>query len=165
MLETNTRMAGILGSIDWAELIGSKLPFGLQAIRDLGLDLRGDLLFFRKFAVRVRPLNPAVDKDLTGLECNINDLCLNDYVQASPEEMLTAGLRLAQVTIAQSEERRAGPIRIIIAANEGVWTFRFHRIRQGEDWLSRPIDGYKSEAVLSLDSKDIDSWVGLADSR
>ena len=43
------------------------------------------------------------------------------------------------------------PVRCVVATNRTNGTFRFHRIRTGEDWALPDLNAYQSEKVVVVD--------------
>jgi hypothetical protein len=100
--------------------------------------------------------------DQTGLECFVNHLHMEEYVE-STSTTLTFNLLLAQgwQCATHLAERLVAyrpevGFRIIIGAGEGTWptcTVRFHLIRDDENWLSDDLEEYREEAVGFMDTK------------
>jgi hypothetical protein len=44
-----------------------------------------------------------------------------------------------------------GPVRRIVGANDTNATFRFHQIRQGEQWNLPDLDSYRQDTMIVLD--------------
>lgn len=45
------------------------------------------------------------------------------------------------------------PIRCVISAGETTGNFRFHQLRDGQDWISNDLDGFRLEKVVLVDSR------------
>ncbi|MEU4707146.1 hypothetical protein AB0G00_12000 [Nocardia salmonicida] len=103
--------------------------------------------------------------DLTGWECFHTVFHLEDFVPVAstyadgPILGIDARRTLLRQGIALAREvgRLAGelstpiPLRCIVASNETNGTFRFHRIRTDEDWLSDDLDSYGRDYVVVID--------------
>lgn len=101
-------------------------------------------------------------KDPTGLECLLNKVQMDEFVlrRSTPLLMLTRiGISYALAVKEKLEGTRIpGDFRIIISACRSsaksipyTCTFRFHRLRKGNPWLSDDIESYKNEALLTID--------------
>ena len=89
--------------------------------------------------------------DLTGYECNYNSFHLEDYapVQVTSSDdgqpristddqvvLLRLGTAVADAVLGLVRVLpQPTPVRCVILANDTNGTFRFHRIRPGEDWI------------------------------
>lgn len=67
--------------------------------------------------------------------------------------MLRHGLGFAwQLARLAAELPEPVDLRCIISANSTNGTFRLHRLRDGEPWLSEDLDGYRLEEIIVLDA-------------
>ncbi|SIN30800.1 hypothetical protein SAMN04489832_5168 [Micromonospora cremea] len=157
--------------------VGGTLDQDLQDMLAQGLtDNEGALIFtahIGQWPAAPASVPAAVAKmgwrDLTGYECNYNSFHLEDHapvkvtilddgqLQINTEGQVVL-LRLGMV-VADAVLRlvRALPqptaVRCIILANDTNSTFRFHRIRPGEDWIDlEDLERYPREMTVVLDS-------------
>lgn len=139
---------------------------GLQEIADKGVELRGEVVVWTGGA-KWAPQPPGGFPDLTGWECFVNSFHLEDEVpvrkttspdgQPSVSEQdqltllrhgVTLGLLVCRAAAALA---RPVPVRCVVAVNDTNGTFRFHRIRPGEDWVLPDLDSYRREKVVVID--------------
>ncbi|MCX4823716.1 hypothetical protein OG883_28350 [Streptomyces sp. NBC_01142] len=104
--------------------------------------------------------------DLTGWECSVTSLHLEDFVPVRTtvsEDGVPAldedvQLLLLQHGFALATEvcRLAGaleppvPVQCLVSANDSSATFRFHRMRAGESWVAADLDAYRSEKIVTV---------------
>jgi len=97
--------------------------------------------------------NPRPHFDETGYECLVNHIHIDPKKPDDTSQLdqgLTYADRLAEVL--QTSGYR-GPFRIILSygLEDKVCTVRFHRVREGQSWLSDNLEGYKMEGILVID--------------
>jgi len=98
--------------------------------------------------------------DLTGYECEVNHVHLEDYIDFShnkdPEILFRSGVAF----VSRLNEKLAltyhnEHFRIILSysLDEPLGcSIRFHKIRTGENWIKmEDLEGYKSEAIMVMD--------------
>lgn len=106
-------------------------------------------------------------QDLTGYECNVNAIHLEDYAlihvatldggqpQIRYEDqivLLRLGLVVADdVSGLVQALPEPVPVRCIVNANDTAATFRFHQIRSGEDWADLELDRYQADMMVVID--------------
>jgi hypothetical protein len=111
--------------------------------------------------------------DLTGREVERNTWHLEDhpdvYVELDADNaphigakdqvlMLKQGIALARVIRELAEEQAEDlsgqpPICCITAVNETNGTFRFHQLRDGENWLDDNLSAYPNELIIAIESR------------
>lgn len=139
---------------------------GLRAMVADGIEVRGEIVVWNDGARWAAPA-PGNFPDLTGWECFVNSFHLEDEVsvgvvlsedgEPSISEADQVVLLRHGVAFALEVCRLAGdlevpmPVRCIVATNSTNGTFRFHRIRAGEDWAQADLDAYKLEKVVVVD--------------
>lgn len=99
-------------------------------------------------------------EDLTGYECAVNHVHLEDYVD-SPAAMHRESLLKMGMTFVDHLKQRLSfthpqtHFRIILSCNlddPPGSVVRFHKIRVGESWINEDnLDGYEGEAILVID--------------
>ncbi|WP_433114983.1 hypothetical protein [Micromonospora sp. CA-246542] len=109
-------------------------------------------------------------QDLTGYECNYNSFHLEDYApvqvtirddgqpQISTDDqgvLLRLGMVVADAVLRLVRALpRPTAVRCIILANDTNGTFRFHRIRPGEDWIDlEDLERYPREMTVVVDNQ------------
>lgn len=129
-----------------------------------GVVRHGAALVFARHADQVE----APHSDLTGWECATSSFHLDDVVpvhvgsleggepvisEADQVVMLRHGLGFA-LEVARLVRALPDPVavRCIVGANSTNGTFRFHRARQGESWLSPDVDAYSLDKLILVDS-------------
>ncbi|HZM84287.1 MAG TPA: hypothetical protein VFC19_51870 [Candidatus Limnocylindrales bacterium] len=139
---------------------------GLQRIVDGGIELQGDVVVWTDGARWAAP-PPGNFPDLTGWECFVNSLPLADVVavrvvvdaegepsisEGDQVVLLRHGVALA-LRVCGMAAALDGPVavRCVVAANRTNGTFRFHRVRPGQDWVLPDLDAYESEKVVVVE--------------
>lgn len=137
---------------------------GLQAMAAGGVEVRGAVVVWPGGALWA---DPPPGRDLTGWECFVNSFHLEDEVPVgvavsgdgepsiTEDEQLVllrqgVSLGLALCRSAAGLEPPV-PIRCVVNANATNGTFRFHRIRAGEDWVRPDLDDYRSEKMAVIE--------------
>ena len=92
------------------------------------------------------PSTPRQIGDQTGYEALVNHL----HVDTDDRPALPIAIQVAQRVRAMVESRAEfQPVRVIVAAeNAASATVRFHRVRDGEQWLADDIDGYNEPVAF-----------------
>ncbi|MDI6102307.1 hypothetical protein QLQ12_27180 [Actinoplanes sp. NEAU-A12] len=137
---------------------------GLRAIADAGIEVREEVVVWKDGARWAVPA-PGNFPDLTGWECFVNSFHLEDVVpvqvarsdegqpsvsDADQVVLLRHGLALALEVCRLAAELTVA-VRCVVATNSTNGTFRFHRIRAGEDWVLADLNAYESEKVVVAD--------------
>lgn len=100
--------------------------------------------------------------DRTGLECFVNHVHIEDYVERTSTSLTVDLLFTQGWQFATSLKERLAAyqpevgFRVIFSAGEGTYpscTVRFHLIRKHENWLSEDLEGYREESVGFMDTK------------
>lgn len=146
-------------------------PLGVDLAPELGRLVRRGIVQRAgavMFAGRPGRPGPEQSGDLTGWECGVNSFHLEDLVPTSvpvvdgrpaiparyQRELLQQGLTLGWELCALG---RGLPepvaLRCIASVGDGNGTFRFHRIRPGQQWLHPDLDGYLLERVVVVESE------------
>ena len=155
-MRMNEQMRTSLGQANPADFAeAEKLSEKLSELLSEGFtDLDGAVVFtaMRDTAERVtRDKFP----DLTGYECFVNGIHVEDQVDGSlsDQPLLRKGIAFALAT--ESQLRSAFPgkaFNVIVAANASGCGARFHSVRPGEEWLASDLEGYTDEAILVLET-------------
>ena len=140
-----------------------KLPENLDSIVMEGFDMCGEVVFAKGLA------NPSknsisdllgITSDLTGVECNINKIHIEDFVPKNTfynhNQVVSDGfLFMKHMASAICSKFPQESFRFILSEEEGEFpsvVFRFHRKRSGESWLSDDIERYEG-GVCFLDTE------------
>lgn len=155
-----------------AGLAPTQPPQGLTAsLLDLtanGITLHGDAVVLTDTAHHLRDTGLGGFIDLTAWECSINSFHLEDFVpvtievlddgepviaEADQKLLLTHGLTLALhiCNLGRSAEPPL-QIRCIVSVNPTNGTFRFHRVRAGQQEHLPDLDRYTLEKVIVIDT-------------
>lgn len=137
-------------------------PMLRETVRE-GVVRRGEVLVFAGYSGWAGE-PPGKFPDLTGWECSVSSFHLDDAVPVeigstsdgepviSDEDqarMLRHGLGFAlEVVRLVNELDEPVPVRCVIGANTTNGTFRFHRARPGESWLTADLDAYSREKPI-----------------
>lgn len=156
---------------------GIKLDAELQGIVNAGLTVRQGAVLFAGFRetlpVKADQVAGTIERmgwrNLTTYECQHNSLHLEDdsmqrgelnedgvarISEADQVTLLRRGLLVARhVSFLARNLAESVPIRCIIGASETSGTFRFHQLRDGEDWISNDLDGFRLEKMVVVDSR------------
>ncbi len=81
-------------------------------------------------------------QDLTGLECFVNDVAIDDYVE-DRRELLIQGICFLEKLGVALTAFKGKRFKVILSYDELTCTVRFHQIRKGEIWLDDDIDSYE----------------------
>ena len=166
-LQVNDAAAHLLGVTHG--LPGAAPPNGLAAgLRrriDRGITRRGPVLAWAD-SVGNADTAPSSRHDLTGWECADTSFHIEDFVPVevatvddaplisdSDQRILLAhglafALEFSRLVYALDPP---SPVRCIVAANDTNATFRFHQIRQGEQWNTPDLDSYRHDRMIVLD--------------
>jgi hypothetical protein len=150
-----------------AAVLASELTPPLRKLIAEGIVEHGAGLAFARHANQIQALRPG-ESDLTAWECATSSFHLDAVVpievgsletgepvisEADQILMLRHGLGFALEVVRLAH---ALPIplavRCIVSANSTNGTFRFHRARPAESWLSADVDDYLLEKLIVIDS-------------
>jgi hypothetical protein len=155
---------------------GVELSEELREIVDAGLTVREGAVLFAGFhetlPAKAGQVASAIERmgwhDLTGYECQHNSFHLEDdsmrqgdvnedgvprISEADQVTLLRRGLLVAKhVCDLARNLAEPVPVRCIIGAGETNGTFRFHRLRDGEHWISSDLDAFRLEKIVLADS-------------
>ena len=139
---------------------------GLRAMVADGIEVRGEVVVWMDGARWAEP-PPGNFPDLTGWECFVNSFHLEDVVpvevalsdegepsisEADQCVLLRHGVAFAlEVCRLAASFERPIPVRCVVATNRTNGTFRFHRVRVGEDWVLADLNAYGSERVVVVE--------------
>ena len=140
-----------------------ELTGGLTAIAEKGIELRDEVVVWRGGARWASP-PPGDFPDLTGWECFVNSFHLEDEVPVKRRRtadgeprisregqvvLLRQGLALGLAVCQRAAEADLPlAVRCVIATNRTNGTFRFHRIRAGEDWVRTDLNSYDDDDMV-----------------
>lgn len=159
----NDAAVELLGPLTGMEPPGGLAP-ALRERADRGIIRRGKVLTWADSTGRAEDA-PSVFKDLTAWECADSSVQLEDLVAETDQRILL----LHGVAFAREFSRSAlaldppSRVRCVLSANETHVTFRFHQIRQGEDWTQPDLDRYSPEKMVVLDIET--GWSHLRDAQ
>ncbi len=102
--------------------------------------------------------------DLTGWECFVNHVHIDDYIGAhqesdeEPIDVLLQGLKFAVELIKKLKKYKPEEVvfRIIVSYSDYACTVRFHEIRENESWLSDSLENYSEEALYVFETDKSD---------
>jgi len=114
-------------------------------------DVQG-CVFFRELFHHDALTALAMHHDMTGYECAVNAIHLEDYLEKgmareSPALAVTAA-KSADWLAERLRKFSTDPFQIIVSVKAGNCTMRFHKVRDRESWLADDLEGYE-EAVAS----------------
>jgi hypothetical protein len=144
---------------------GDDLSVGLQRRMDRGISRRGAVLTWADSAGAAAGA-PSIFNDLTAWECADSSFHIEDFVpvdvavvddaplisDADQRLLLIHGVAFAfQFSRLVYALVPPSPVRCIIGANDTNATFRFHQVRQGEQWNPSDLDSYRQDKMIVLD--------------
>jgi hypothetical protein len=150
------------------------LSVGLQRRIDRGITRRGAVLTWAD-SVGAAAGAPSFFNDLTAWECADSSFHIEDFVpvdvaivddaplvaDSDQRVLLLHGLAFAlQFSRLVYALDPPSPVRCIIGANDTNATFRFHQVRQGEQWNTPDLDSYRQDKMIVV---DIDPGSGYGD--
>jgi len=117
-------------------------------------DVQG-CIFFRELFHHDALTSLALHQDMTGYECAVNAIHLEDYLEKGMAREAPALAMTAAKCIDWLVERlrrfSSEPFRIIVSVRARNCTLRFHKVRDGESWLADNLEGYE-EAIAVYDT-------------
>jgi hypothetical protein len=127
-----------------------ELPAKLSDLLSAGFVDKDGCLFFAQFAKRTSGADRSDFPDLTGYECFVNHIHIDDYIEDADAQTLAAiGVSFAR-RLCELLSARSGDFNVIVGTDELSCSVRFHRIRAGEAWLSDDLESYQDEAIAVL---------------
>jgi hypothetical protein len=141
------------------------LSVGLQRRIDRGIKRRGAVLTWAD-SIGAADGAPSFVEDLTAWECADSSFHIEDFVpvdvaivdeaplisDSNQRVLLLHGLAFAlQFSRLVYALDPPSPVRCIVGANDTNATFRFHQVRQGEQWNSPDLDSYRQDKMIVLD--------------
>jgi len=150
-MRSNLKMQTLLErfGLDTSKLLLSSS--GAQAPR---LEKVDDCVFLEQELRRSRGVALNQFPDRTGMECFVN------HVHFQIGRSKRALEQVFGYVAALSESLKGlhdGSFQIILTVSNGVCIVRFHKCRQGEEWLANDLEGYKAEAIFVLTVQPADS--------
>jgi hypothetical protein len=126
------------------------LPAKLSDLLSAGVVDRDGCVFFAQLAKRASSASGSDFPDLTGYECFVNHVHIDDYVEDADERTLAlVGVAFAR-RVCELLSARSGDFNVIVGTDELSCSVRFHQVRAGEAWLSNDLESYKEEAIAVL---------------
>ena len=127
-----------------------ELPAKLSDLLSAGFVDQDGCVFFAQFAKRTSGASRSDFPDLTGYECFVNHVHIDDYVEDADAQTLAAvGVAFAR-RLCELLSARTGDFNVIVGSDDLSWSVRFHRVRAGEAWLSDDLESYQDEAIAVL---------------
>ena len=123
------------------------LPAKLNELLSAGFIDQDGCVFFARLAKRASGASRSDFPDLTGYECFVNHVHIDDYVEDGDATTLAAlGVAFAR-RLCELLSARSGEFNIIVGSDLVSCSVRFHRVRAGEAWLSEDLESYQDEAI------------------
>jgi hypothetical protein len=158
-MRANRRMHELLGD----DLAACSANLSLAPFTKLA-DLAAQLDFSQHRGILfVGRIRPTPTDDPTGTECQMNRWHIEDLVPPSyktPRGLAEAGIAFAMSLLGKAKASGPGtPLRAIISVQEKTddipyqgCTVRLHTLRPNNPWLADDLDGYRTEALLVIDT-------------
>jgi hypothetical protein len=151
MVRMNARFADFLAAAR-KPILGELHP-ALAPIAREGIVKIGRLYFLKSF-IRQRSTAPK-ELDEIGVEHWVNHFHLDDYVAV---DHLQQSLRFMNQVFEQWNRRRSVGVLnslVALAKNGKSAVLSFHLVRPGQTYLDDDLEGYRSEAILEISSRDV----------
>ena len=130
-----------------------ELPAKLGELLSAGFIDQDGCVFFADLAKRAGSASRSDFPDLTGYECFVNRVHIDDYVEGADESTLAAlGVAFAR-RLSDLLSNGRGEFNVIVGSDELSCSVRFHRVRAGEAWLSDDLESYQDEAIAVLTTR------------
>ncbi|MEV0649141.1 hypothetical protein AB0I28_28195 [Phytomonospora sp. NPDC050363] len=138
---------------------------GLRAMVAEGIEVRGDVVVWNGGA-RWAEAPPGRSGTLTGWECFVNYFHLDDEVPVAFSEGSEPSIAEDEQVVLLRQGAAFGvavcrlameldppvPLRCVVVVGVTSGTFRFHRIRRGEDWVRSDPDTYREEKAVVIEA-------------
>lgn len=112
-------------------------------------------VIYKIFTNTARSIPLASLPDLTGYECFVNHVHIEDFLgdgRFTQKELLQKGILFALATRkALRTLKKSREFCLIIALNKSGCSFRFHTVRENESWLANDLNSYSQEAILVIE--------------
>lgn len=159
-MRTNRQMKALYDEIREENLDDPKaLPEKLLALLNAGFVEEEQCVFLSLLKKRAQ-VQRLDFPDLTGYECFVNHIHVEDYLENGglpPLEMLGRGIALARELKGRlSRLHGTEHFRIIIASDGPSCTVRFHTVRLDEEWVAKDLNGYKEEAIAVMETQELE---------
>ena len=151
-IQMNRAMRGALDKYGISDILELNLENGniFQEIIAAGISVDKGCLLLNRNLTLCKGLEIKDFPDLTGYECYINKINVDDYLPTSdPKELLQSSLILARLLDRQLTEF-GEKVEIIIglqADDVPTSAVRFHKVRGNESWLGTNLEKY-DECIL-----------------
>jgi hypothetical protein len=147
-VKTNQRMNALMQGEHRIDL-----PAKLSDLLSAGVVDRDGCVFFAELAKRASNASRSDFPDLTGYECFVNHVHIDDYVEdADPQTLAAMGVTFAR-RLCELLSERSGDFNVIVGSDELSCSVRFHLVRAGEAWLSDDLESYRDEAIAVLTAR------------
>lgn len=131
----------------------------LQTLLRAGVVRKNGGIFLKALLSKSGNAQPADFPDMTGYECFINHIHLDDRLGKGASAFEQAILFGRQVRDLLSRHVSAGSnVKVIVSCSGDGCSVRFHLVRENEKWLSEKLDSY-AEAILILETAGQSSQV------
>ena len=129
------------------------LPAKLSDLLSAGFVDQDGCVFFAQFAKRTSGADHSDFPDLTGYECFVNHVHIDDYVEdADPQTLAAMGVAFAR-RLCELLSERSGDFNVIVGSDDLSCSVRFHRVRASEAWLGDDLESYQDEAIAVLTAR------------
>jgi hypothetical protein len=159
-IKMNSAMKVLYTEVESGRMAGTtNLSSELLKLVEPGVTVIGGAVLLKELEKLAKSTKPDNFPDLTGYECFVNHVHIEDYLSDAERglnTLLKQGIALANKIVEElSSSFPDKPFKAIVAANESGCSVRFHLIRNGENWLSDDLDKYGQEAILVLETSPI----------
>jgi hypothetical protein len=129
------------------------LPAELSDLLSAGVVDQDGCVLFAQLAKGTGSASRDRFPDLTGYECFVNHVHIDDYVEGADAATLAAmGVAFARRLSGLLSDHR-GEFNVIVGSDELSCTVRFHRVRAGEAWLADDLESYQDDAIAVLTTR------------
>ena len=152
-MKLNRRMQGYLGDLRGRNVAAAPLVPGKWP--DLSVQQIGDVVLLDSFCKKPS-LRPSDFYAASALECCANKVLVErmldpHLVYVCPLLLLTGGLFIAE-QVSKRLIGLPGRFNVIVSYDGESCAVRFHKIRDGEKWLSEDLESYVDEGILVIEA-------------
>lgn len=137
--------------IDESANFNSHIPKGLSELLQSGIHYQDDCYTLKRNLITSKEVTIKDFSDLTGYECYINRINIDDYLDSTDlkELLLSSFSTITQLEGMLSKFKQAFAIILSLEVDDIISaSVRFHKIRATEFWLDQDLESYQDEALF-----------------
>jgi hypothetical protein len=147
MTKMNQRMVKLLTKMGVDLSVLRSLPTSIEvpAMKVVGESVLLQAEFARSMHITLKDF-----EDRTGYECFVNHVHI-PWKKGRRSFLSVLGF-IAAIKLSLDNYSVNKRFLILASFSDGECTIRFHQVRQGEKWLADDLEGYKTEALLQIET-------------